>query len=253
MKRLIVFAVLVLVSASMSSAQVNAPKAFSDADNAAPDFSATSAARVTLPVLLSATNSLFQPSTNGVPASNASPLNTTLVAQPLADPPAPAPSPTPKFIYGSRDDYRWQLGLSFTWVRFQSSVFNANAFGEKTTVTYFLNDWLGVEGSVTAAFGPRIYPQNDHSKFAIYGGGPKIVWRQKRWEPWIHGIFGGAHEIPQTAAGSKSSYSITAGGGADYRWNPRVSFRAEGNYVLTGFFSGHQNCFQLAGGIVFHF
>src|SRR5215472_3449640 len=251
MKRLLVFAALLLVGASASSAQVSAPEPLSVDNNVAPDFSATSAAKVTLPIL-STTNFFSPPNLSAVPAVNAPPLSAALIAQPLADP-APSPAPTPKFVYGSRDDYRWQLGLSFTWFRFQSSVFNANAFGEKTTVTYFLNNWLGVEGSVTAAFGPRIYPQNDHSKFAIYGGGPKIVWRQKRWEPWIHGIFGGAHEIPQTAAGSKSSYSITAGGGADYRWNPRVSFRAEGNYVLTGFFSGHQNCFQLAGGIVFHF
>ena len=252
MKRLLVSALLLLTDVCVSRAQVTAPNAPQGTDNAAPDFSATSAAKAELRLFPSVRDPFSPPVADSVRALSAAPLSTTLAAEPaLADP--PSPSPTPKFVYGSREDYRWQLGLGFAWFRFQSSVFNANAFGEKTTVTYFLNEWLAVEGSLTAVFGPRIYPQNDHSKFAIYGGGPKVAWRQKRWEPWLHGIFGGAHEIPQTAAGSKNSYSIMVGGGADYRWNPRISFRGEGDYVLTGFFSKTQNCFQLSGGIVFHF
>ena len=252
MKRLLVSALLLLTGVGIAQAQVATPNAPLGTDNAAPDFSATSAAKARLPLFTFANDASFQLANASADAFAASTLSTTLAAEHAAGDP-PAPSPTPKFVYGSREDYRWQLGLGFAWFRFQSSVFNANAFGEKTTVTYFLNEWLAVEGSLTATFGPRIYPQNDHSKFALYGGGPKIAWRQKRWEPWLHGIFGGAHEIPQTAAGSKNSYSIMVGGGADYRWNPRISFRGEGDYVLTGFFSKTQNCFQLSGGIVFHF
>jgi hypothetical protein len=90
-------------------------------------------------------------------------------------------------------------------------------------------------------------------KIATYGAGPKIAWRRRQWEPWLHGIFGGAHEQPQISGQSRSTYVIKAGGGADYRWNPRVSFRLEGDYVRTGFFKQSQNNFQLAGGIVFHF
>ena len=251
MKRLLVSALLVLTDVCVSRAQVAEPNLPLDPDNAAPDFSATSAAEAKLPLFTFANDASFRLESVSAHTFAASALSASSAQPAAADP--PAPSPTPKFVYGSREDYRWQLGLGFAWFRFQSSVFNANAFGEKTTVTYFLNEWLAVEGSLTAVFGPRIYPQNDHSKFVLYGGGPKIAWRQKRWEPWLHGIFGGAHEIPQTTAGSKNSYSIMAGGGADYRWNPRISFRAEGNYVLTGFFSKTQNCFQLSGGIVFHF
>jgi hypothetical protein len=44
-----------------------------------------------------------------------------------------------------------------------------------------------------------------------------------------------------------------AGGGADYRQNPHVSFRVEADYVPTHFFSQSQNNFLLSGGIVFHF
>lgn len=246
MNRVCVCALLLLGSVSVAQAQVEAAKPIFDTDNAAPDFSATSAAKATLPDLLAVTDSLALAA-----ASSGPHLNTALLAEPAPADPA-TPSPKPRFIYGGRDDYRWQLGLSLAWVHFKTSAFNANAIGLKTSVGYFLNEWLGVEGNVTAAFSPTTLG-TDHVKVLIYGGGPKIAWRQKRWEPWLHGIFGGAHEQPQTAAGSRNTYAIEAGGGADYRWNPHLSFRAEGNYVRTGFFHQSQNNFELAGGAVLHF
>src|SRR5947207_2900486 len=94
---------------------------------------------------------------------------------------------------------------------------------------------------------------NEHVKITTYGAGPKIARRQKQWEPWLHAIFGGAHEQPQVIGQGRNSYAIKAGGGGDYRWNPRISFRLEGDYVRTGFFSQSQNSFQIAGGVVFHF
>lgn len=246
MKRVCVCALLLLGSGSVAQAQVEPSKLIFDTDNAAPDFSATSAAKATLPDLLAVTDSLTRAGITSAP-----PLNTALLAEPASADPA-APSPKPRFVYGGRDDYRWQLGLSFAFVRFNSSTFNANAFGLKTSVAYFLNEWLGVEGNVTGAFSATTIGAF-HAKVLIYGGGPKVAWRQNRWEPWLHGIFGGAHEQPQTAAGGRNSYAIEAGGGADYRWNPHLSFRAEGNYIRTGFFSQSQNNFELAGGAVLHF
>lgn len=245
MKTVCVSALLVLGSVSVAQAQVEAPKTVFDTDNAAPDFSATSAAKVTLPDLFVVTDSLVRA---GMTSAH---LNTALSAEPAGADPA-TPSPKPRFVYGGRDDYRWQLGLSFDWFNFRSSGFDANTFGIKTSVAYFLNEWLGVEGSVTAAFGASVRGGGD-AKIAVYGAGPKVAWRQRRWEPWLHGIFGGAHQGPQTAFGSRNSYSILTGGGADYRWNPHLSFRAEGNYVRTGFFHQSQNNFELAGGAVLHF
>jgi len=176
----------------------------------------------------------------------------TALAVPLENAEPASPSPQPKFLYGGRDDYRWQLGIGATWLRFQSSAFNASAVGVNTSVVYFTNDWFGIEGDITAAFAPTIFA-NEHVKIGTYGGGPKIAWRQKQWEPWLHGIFGGARVQPQVAGQGRNSYSIKAGAGADYRWNPRISFRLEGDYLRTGFFKQSQNNFQLAGGIVFHF
>ena len=246
MKSVCVCALLLLGGGSVAQAQVAPAKLIFDTDNAAPDFSATSAAKATLPDLLAVTDSLVRAEVN-----SPRPLSTALPAEPRSADPA-APTPKPRFVYGGRDDYRWQLGLSLAWVHFNSSAFSANAIGVKSSVAYFLNEWLGVEGNLTGAFSPTTLGANN-VKVLIYGGGPKVAWRQRRWEPWLHGIFGGAHEQPQTAAGGRNTYAIEAGGGADYRWNPHLSFRAEGNYVRTGFFGQSQNNFELAGGAVLHF
>jgi hypothetical protein len=166
--------------------------------------------------------------------------------------PAPAPEPKPRFLYGGRDDFRWQLAIGADWFRFRSSIFNASSVGVKTGVTYFTNDWFGVEGTVTTGFAPTIF-DNEHVKILTYGAGPKIAWREKRWEPWAHAIFGGAHEEPQTAGNSKNAFDIELGGGADYRFNPRFSGRLEADWSRTTFFSQTQNNFILMGGVVFHF
>jgi hypothetical protein len=195
-----------------------------------------------------AADSALSTSINGVPA----PLETAL-AVPVseADPATPEP-PQPKFLYGGRDDYRWQLALGIAWERFRSSIFDASAVGVNSSVAYFTNDWLGVEGDISAMYAPQIFDR-EHVKIVNFLGGPKIAWRQRRWEPWAHVLFGGSHVLPQTAGNSKTGFAIQAGGGADFRFNPRLSFRLDADYLRNTFFKSSQNNFLLGGGVVFHF
>src|SRR5262245_41748283 len=115
MKSLCVCACLLLGSVNIAQAQVGAAKPLFATDNAAPDFSATSAAKATLPDLLAVADSFTRAGLRAAPR-----LTTALSAKPASADPA-TPSPKPRFVYGGRDDYRWQLGLSFALVRFNSS------------------------------------------------------------------------------------------------------------------------------------
>ena len=189
---------------------------------------------------ISAAPNFAEPATFAIPAGSASPDA------------SPAPAPDPKFIYGGRDDFRWQLSIGADWIRFRSSRFNASAVGINTSVTYFTNDWFGVEGNISSDFAPQILDR-EHVKLLVYGVGPKIAWRERKWEPWGHVIVGGAHEQPKTADSSKNAFAVKAGGGADYRFNPRLSGRLEADWVRTSFFSESQNNFELSAGVVFHF
>ena len=247
MKRLLLGTLLALGSAAAGLAQAPGT-AYNEAQGTAPiDFATTSGANVTLlePVHFSEPSFLTNETAN--PA-----LRTDWTGAANAAVATPAPAPKPKFVFGGRDDYRWQLGIGFAWTRFRSGIFNATAVGVNTSLSYFTNDWFAVEGNVNSTFAPTILA-NEHVKLLVYGVGPKIAWRQRRWEPWLHGLVGGIHEQPQTAGNSRNGFAAQLGGGADFRWLPRLGVRLEGDYVRSSLFGSHQNSFQLAAGFVFHF
>jgi len=167
--------------------------------------------------------------------------------------PAPAePAATPKYIFGDRDDYRWQLGIGVEYYRFRSNVFDASMVGTNTTLTYFTNTWFAVEGSLITGFAPSIY-NNDPVRLFGYLGGIRIGGRRARWEPFGHALVGGCHLQPQTALGGRNSLMAQAGGGVDFRLHARLSLRAEGDWGYTQYFSHTQNNFQGSAGIVLHF
>ena len=242
MKRLLLVALLAIVAAGGAQAQ-DEPAIRSQANlNVAADFANTSAAAKVPDVFLS--------------ASSGSRPNSTLFAEreTPAEPaePSAAGAPDPKFAYGSRDDYRWQLGLGVSLVRFRSSLFYATGVGTNTSVTYFTNDWLAVEGAVNTAFAPTIY-RNDHVKFFSYGAGPKIAWRARKLEPWAHVIGGGMHILPQTAGHSQNGFAFDIGGGVDYRFYPHLSLRAEVDWIKTHVLGQWGNSAQANVDIVLHF
>lgn len=175
------------------------------------------------------------------------------VGEAAPDPsPAPAPAAKPRFVFGGRDDYRWQLGVGVEFLRFLSNRFDASLVGLNTTVTYFTNGWFGLEGNLVTGFAPAIYG-DDPVKFFGGAGGVRIGSRRARWEPWLHGLVGGSHLQPQTAGASRGSLMAQAGGGVDYRMHARLSLRLEMDWVYTAYFSQSQNFFQGTAGIVLHF
>jgi hypothetical protein len=247
MKRLLVGTLLALGSAAAALAQAPGTTNNESQGTAPIDFATTSGANVTLLEPVHFIQPSFLPEGTGDGA-----LRREWTGSPTAAAAAPEPAPEPKFVFGGRDDFRWQLGIGIAWTRFRSSIFNASAIGLNTSLSYFTNDWFALEGNVNSTFAPEIFA-NEHVKLIVYGVGPKIAWRQRRWEPWLHGLVGGIHEQPQTAGNSKNGFSAQLGGGADFRWFPRFGVRLEADYVRSSLFSEHQNNFQLAAGFVFHF
>jgi len=237
-KPILGMAIILGAACALSAQQTNnAPSSGRSAENAAAAFSDTSAAQV----------NLFETST--------SEANSFAVAAPGAPDPAPvpaAPAPKPNFVFGNRDDYRWQLALGVGFYRFQSNIINASLVGTNTTVSYFTNGWLAVEGNIITGFAPPINV-NEHVKYFGGGGGIRVGGRRNRFEPWAHALVGGAHLQPQTAGNSRSAFSTQAGIGLDYRLHSRFSVRLETDWVYTTFFNQTQNNFQAALDVVFHF
>jgi opacity protein-like surface antigen len=257
MKRLLITSLLLCASVCAAQAQETVFNDASPVTNVAANFDTTSGARVPLVKPFPQAGPIFIADARDLSAANYAPVTVaTALAVPMdaAEPPAagPSPEPAPRFIYSDRDDYRWQLALGVSFERFRSSIYSASAVGSNTSLTYFLNDWLGAEGDVNTFFAPTIW-NGEHIKLVNYGVGPKITWRRPRWEPWFHGLVGGTHALPQTAGHSQNGFALQAGFGADYRFAPRLSARAELDYVATRLFGQWQNNGQAAVALVFHF
>src|SRR5277367_3554932 len=257
MNKLLAGAVLVLASVPAVHAQEVTGAGIAAQPAAMSDFSTISEVR-----LASVRDAGDLAAFNAI-AAPAAPVSTAFSATTEFAPPSPAPSaalpgaipdpsPDPRLLYGERDDYRWQLGLGASFERFTSSIFTASAVGFNTSISYYLNNWFGVEGNALTAFAPTIF-ENEHVKLFNLTGGPRVAWRQRRWEPWLHGLVGFSHEQPQTSEGSRNAFAAQVGGGADYRINPRLSLRLQGDWLHTSFFNQSQNNFVLVGGIVVHF
>ena len=169
-----------------------------------------------------------------------------------AAPDALPAAPRPRYVYGSRNDFRWQLALGISLVRFRSPFYYATGVGTNTSVTYFTNEWLGVEGNINTAFAPTIF-RNEHVKYLGYGGGPKVAWRRAKWEPWAHALVGGMHILPKLATFSKNGFELQVGGGADYRIYPHLSARIEVDWIKTHVFGVWGNSGSANADIVLHF
>jgi hypothetical protein len=161
-------------------------------------------------------------------------------------------APQPRYVYGSRNDYRWQLALGISVVRFRSPFYYATGIGSNSSVTYFTNEWLGVEGNINTAFAGTIL-RGERVKYVGYGGGPKVAWRRAKWEPWLHALVGGMHILPKQANFSKNGLELQVGGGADYRIYPHLSARIEVDWVKTHVFGAWENSGSANADIVLHF
>ena len=237
MKKLLRVALVVFAAVSVAGAQDDR-KVSSQADaNVAADLANNSVASLK-----------FSDSISG-PSAERRLSDATSLAEPSSI--AVPAAPEPKFVFGSRDDFRWQLALGVSVLRFRSSIYYATGVGTNTAVTYFTNEWFGVEGSIITAFAPAIN-LNEHVKYLSYGAGPKIAWRGRKWEPWMHSIIGGAHIQPQ-ASGSRSGFGLQVGGGADYRIFPHLSARVGVDWVRTHLFGEWQNSGQANANVVLHF
>src|SRR5215469_11801635 len=232
--------VLVLLAAA-GGARAQEENSLAARTNAAASFEQTSAAKVNL----LATNEESNEAPAMAMAAGAG------EASPAPEAP-PAPAAKPKFVFGERDDYRWQVEMGVEIFRLLSSRYNATMVGTNTTVTYYTNGWFGVEGNLVTGFAPTIY-QNEHVKLFGGGGGIRVGSRRARWEPWAHVLAGGGRLLPQTAGAGKGALMVQTGGGVDYRLHARMSLRLEADWVYSTWFNQSQNSFQGVGGVVLHF
>lgn len=154
----------------------------------------------------------------------------------------------------------WQAAIGYQYNRINMAGIPYNANGLNTSFVRFFGNWFALEGQVGLGIGTTgaaTVPPGLTAKSIFVGGGPRLVHRGRgRIEPWAHCVVGMEYfRFSQTAGllGSNKGLGVVGGGGIDVRLGPRTSFRAEGDWLGTRFFSANQSHFQVVTGLVFNF
>ena len=187
---------------------------------------------------------------------------------------------------------RTELGFDYSYARFGPSApytkgHSLNGGGGSVVIN--ISEYLGIKmdlqgyGSNTTGFNISPNPTfpggalgSVQGNLFTYLFGPQIKVRARRFQPFGHLLFGGAHTnvygnafktlcqpivggCSFTGAPAADAFAMAFGGGVDIPINKTISIRpAQIDYLLTRFnnpFTGpnNQNNFRYSGGIVFTF
>lgn len=130
--------------------------------------------------------------------------------------------------------------------RDMSMVAPSGVHGWNASANWKLNNWIGV----TADFS-EFYPgvpccngsaSSTGARTSTYLFGPQVSLRRPRLTPFAHFLMGYAQLTPADTGAisvqfftSNSSFSVAAGGGADYTLSRHFALRAQADWIHAGF------------------
>jgi hypothetical protein len=165
------------------------------------------------------------------------------------EPAAPAPLTPP-------DREAWQLGIGFQYQHFGVLGQSFHTLGYNVGVTRYLDNWFGVEGVGSFGYGSDgTAPSLDAKSFFI-GGGPHIAFNNRsKFEPWAHVISGWQHfRFTQTAVlGSNSGVGFMGGGGVDYKFGGRATWRIQGDFIGTHLLNTIEKSYSIGTSLIYNF
>ena len=85
--------------------------------------------------------------------------------------------------------------------------------------------------------------------------GPRVSMSVGKVRPFAEALLGASHLTASSSgvSNSNTSFAYALGGGLDYHLIPLVSWRVQGDFLQTRFFSNTQNNVRISTGIVIHF
>jgi hypothetical protein len=134
---------------------------------------------------------------------------------------------------------------------------HANLNGWNLSGTYKLGGTLGLATDFSGHYGTLNGGSAHLNTFLL---GPQLSY-PGRVSPFIHALFGGAHEsvaafstAASSSAGTDTNFASAIGGGIDMKASPLVSFRLiQIDYLYTHLYGRSQSQPRVSAGIVLHF
>lgn len=129
-----------------------------------------------------------------------------------------------------------------------------NLNGWELAGTYNAFKFFGVTADFSGNYG-TVQGSPLHVQTFLFG--PQIHF-PGRVSPFVHALFGGAHEslgaVPGSVSSSENAFATALGGGIDIKVLPLISLRLiQVDDLVTRFGSGTQNQPRISAGIVIHF
>jgi peptidoglycan-associated lipoprotein len=161
----------------------------------------------------------------------------------------------------------FEVGLGYSYVHSNAPPGGCGCFNMNGGAGEF---GVLVGHNLSAVAEAGVYVQNDVNnsgrslRFETILFGPRYTFNHwRKWSPFAQGLFGGSlgsgtlYGPNATTSGSASGFSLSAGGGLDWKVSRRVSVRLiQAEYMLTRFpnsTDNDQNNLRISAGVVFHF
>ena len=151
---------------------------------------------------------------------------------------------------------RWELFTGYSYMRMNSESFgfanNANLNGWNAAGTFNINLKWSVTLDLSGHYGSQLRDFN-------YMIGPQYTWRRDKSKFFVHGLIGKAQDRVDITVGTKSGFqgvgrAFAGGGGYDWDWSPRFTFRVvQADYINGNSFGKTQNNVRISTGVIFHF
>jgi len=172
--------------------------------------------------------------------------------------PAPAP-PEPTRVNAF-------VGYSFYSTNL-STVGRASTYGWEASGEVRLYRWVGVVGDIDTHYGSQGFPicqtfPNTGYLCSTFSAniiernflvGPRLSIKKGNFRPFVQVLVGGAHVNAGLFQGNDNCFAAAVGGGVDARLSRRISWRFQGDYLRTHFFSARQDNGRFSTGPVFRF
>ncbi|MFZ0803031.1 MAG: hypothetical protein WBQ09_12670 [Terriglobales bacterium] len=151
---------------------------------------------------------------------------------------------------------RWEVFGGYSYLRLDSPTFGfanySNLNGWNAAGTFNLNLKWSATLDLSGHYGSQL-------RDFTYMIGPQYTWRRDKSKFFVHGLFGKAQDRVNITVGTKSGFegvgrAFAGGGGYDWDWSPRITFRVvQADYIGGNSFGNTQNNIRVSTGVIFHF
>jgi hypothetical protein len=151
---------------------------------------------------------------------------------------------------------RWEVFTGYSYLRLDSTSFgfanNSNLNGWNAAGIFNINLKWSATLDLSGHYGSQLRTFN-------YMIGPQYTWRRDKSKFFVQGLFGKMQDRVEITVGTKSGFqgvgrAYGGGGGFDWDWSPRFTFRVlQADYLRGNSFGSTQNNIRISTGVVFHF